>query len=93
MPSVGGAPDLPEDVARLRAVDQVDAACRRGRERRARLEDEDRGRIAPAASRVRAPVEPDRRGRVVDARLQRLAREVGSDRGGRLQRRPPSCRR
>ena len=77
-----GAADLPEDVARLRAVGQQDVAGRRGRQRRTRLEDEYRVRVALRVERQVAS-EADRGRGVVDTRRQGLTSEVGGDRGRR----------
>ena len=49
-----GASDLPEDVALLRAVDQVHDAVGRGDERRVGLEDEDRVPVVRAVERERS---------------------------------------
>ena len=50
----GGATDLPEDVARLRAANQVDVAGAAGDQRARRLKDEDRVGIVRAVEGQRA---------------------------------------
>ena len=81
-PEGGGASDLPEHVAGLRAVDELDLARRRGGQRRAGLEDEDGVRVALGVERER-PGQPERRRVLVDARREREPAEVRGRRHGR----------
>ena len=85
VPKRRGAADLPEDVARLGAVDEVHVARRRGDQRRGGLEDEHGVGVALGVERER-PGEAERRRRLVDAGREREAAEVG---GQQRRRRAP----